>query len=316
MLMQLIERPALAPRKDYEKPPQYNCKLLAEHANAVETDDWIKAIEAGNQLRPGTTAKQWIEWSMTKLSYALQTEWRTHAAGLATDPPSWEEYLAFVRRQHIDPELQERQARDQLMVIMQGKEETPLQYFARWRALRDTLPTKWEEDKGAAHHYFYYLAPRVKRELERIKWPLEKAKDIANEAERIWNWSQANNEAKRKYKPDISEPSAKRHHSPHRGGYKGTHRGSSSSGPPSRTGSEHHRGTRSRSSTPATATRRVQTGERPAVIRCYGCNQLGHKAPDCPLKKHSGVNQTPLGRSGPSAKVNHIQAEELDDSEN
>ncbi|EEU43432.1 uncharacterized protein NECHADRAFT_82721 [Fusarium vanettenii 77-13-4] len=39
ILIQLIDRPAPAHRKDYEKPPTYNYKHLAKHTSAVKVDD-------------------------------------------------------------------------------------------------------------------------------------------------------------------------------------------------------------------------------------------------------------------------------------
>lgn len=321
ILERLADRPASTRPRDYERPPRYNCKILTREATAIDIDDWLKAINAGNQLRAETTPKQWIEWAMDKLAYPLQTDWRNHATGSAEEP-TWEEFEAFVRKQHIDPELQERQARDQLMTIAQRPDEAPMQYFARWRALRESLPEEWEDDRAAAHHYFYNLHGRLKKELERQKCPMQKARHIAQEAERLWIWiANQNGHPKRKHLQDDGEQPGKRHHSPSGLSRRGSFRRGSSSRHNSRPASEQGHRSTSGSSTPVSAPYRGQGGNRPPP-KCGKCGRQGHETRACYAKIHANgnnllVNQTPLGnRGGLPAKVSEIRAQELDSSEN
>lgn len=321
ILEHLADRPANNRPRDYERPPRYNCKILTREATAIDIDDWLKAINAGNQLRAETTPKQWIEWAMDKLAYPLQTDWRNHATGSAEDP-TWEEFEAFVRKQHIDPELQERQARDQLMTISQKPDEAPMQYFARWRALRESLPEEWEDDRAAAHHFFYNLHGRLKKELERQKCPLQRARHIAQEAERLWIWiTNQNGHPKRKQLQDDAEQPGKRHHSPGGSSRRGSFRGSSSTRYPSRPASEQSHRSTSGSSTPMSAPYRGRGGSRPPP-KCAKCGRPGHETQVCYARTHANgnnllANQTPLGsRGGPPAKVSEVRAQELDSSEN
>jgi hypothetical protein len=112
-----------APRED--KAPIYNVSTLTEDMLPPQAEDWIRGIEDGNGGRPKAKDLDKIRWALTKVAADLQTKWRSHSAALESaavqeglfveyEGPIWKDFLDFVRKAHLDPELQIRHTREQL----------------------------------------------------------------------------------------------------------------------------------------------------------------------------------------------------------
>ncbi|KAK6212978.1 hypothetical protein QIS74_03096 [Colletotrichum tabaci] len=313
LLRELVDRSAQRPsRRDYEKPPFYNCKVIGEEATSAQVADWIVAIEAGNRLRTGSTAEQHIEWALSKLSPSLQTQWRNHERSLE-EPPTWELFLTFIRRQHLDQDAQERDYRRELRRKRQQDGQTPSQFFSEWLAIHQNLGTEnLYESKSEAYNFFFGLPGYLQDEMIRQKVPIEKVRHVAQEAERLWSvrdrrGAEASRKDSRKRGATTTEPSPRP--PPFQRSQSRDSRKDSKDSPQPR-----------REFTP----RPRQASTPTESMKCFYCGKTGHTKAKCfqlqNLKK-SDANSTPTGpRQGyPRAKVQAIQAhpkEEVDSSEN
>ncbi|KAK2035960.1 hypothetical protein LZ31DRAFT_601669 [Colletotrichum somersetense] len=164
ILQLLAERPATA--RQYEHPPAYACGTLHEDSTPEQVADWLAAIEAGNRLRTATD-QHYVEWALTKVTSSLQTQWRNHHFTLDVmgETNLWASFEAFIRRSHVDPELQERRLYGQLHDACQGAEQSPLRFFAEWSAIHQALGTNYEDSRALAFAFFYCLQPQLQRAL-------------------------------------------------------------------------------------------------------------------------------------------------------
>ncbi|KAK1948615.1 hypothetical protein LY78DRAFT_687701 [Colletotrichum sublineola] len=161
-LLQLLANHLATSEKQYKQPPAYICGILLENSTLEQVSDWLVAIQAGNRLQPTTSESHYIEWALTKVTPSLQTQWRNHQFTLnvmGDNVSLWATFEAFVRRSHINPELQERRLYGQLHKAHQ-KDQSPLRFFAEWSAIYQALGTKdLEENRPLAFLFFYCLQP-------------------------------------------------------------------------------------------------------------------------------------------------------------
>ncbi|KDN65891.1 hypothetical protein CSUB01_12081 [Colletotrichum sublineola] len=316
LLRELADRPAQRlSKKEYEKPPVYNCRTIGEESTSAQVADWIVAIEAANRLRPGSTVEQQVEWALSKVSPTLQTQWRNHERGL-TEPLKWEDFLAFVRRQHVDPEAQERDYRRELRRKRMGDGQTPSQYLAEWLAIHHNLGTEGvEESKAEAYQYFFGLPASLQDEMIRQKTPILRPRDVAHEADRLWSLrdrrgvgDNSRKDSKKRPLPTNDQPW--RPAPFQRDQRKETPKDFKSQESYRRPFGGDRRGGQS-------------PKDRPDGIRCYTCFQKGHMSIACPKKKAGGASDSrPFGRRSDQKAATvqqvgiHPRVTELDSSGN
>ncbi|KAK6714455.1 hypothetical protein SNK04_005396 [Fusarium graminearum] len=310
LIAQLAERSTLAPRKEYERPPNYNCKVLDKDATPIQVDDWIKAVEAANSLRPTSTIQQRIEWSLSRLGSEKQTEWRHHVAGLEKGEPEWEDLISFVKRQHVDPALQERYTRDQLMRIRMEREESPLHYYARWRALHDSLGTlNIDDDATLGHQYWYKLPTQIKKELDKMTVNFKSAKDIAHKAERIGLYFGDDAQFQKRKQSNFPEERPSKYASQlWKHGQRSAQSQQSSSSQKKNFLSHTRKENQSRDASPNS---QRSHGSGNSTTKCFACGDWGHISPKCPKRNanHTGLSR-PQGQTQQGARVQEVYAPE------
>jgi len=105
---------------------------------------------------------------------------------MAGEENLWAAFEAFVRRSHVDPELQERRLYGQLYEASQGAGQSPLRFFAEWSAIHQALGIDYEDSRPLAFAFFYCLQPELQRALVRQKHSIWRPRDVALAAEHLW----------------------------------------------------------------------------------------------------------------------------------
>lgn len=314
---QLVSRPSPSRPKEYERPPRYPCDILKEEASGVLVDDWIFAVQSANDMRTSATHFQKILWATTHISKTLQTQWRNHSKMM--EDPSWEDFTSFLRKQHVDPETREIELRDELMTLRQTAEQSPTDHFDAWRAIHNSLGTpNPEDDRILAHQYYFGLQPRIKKEIRKMKIGIWKARELAQEAERLWQHlphfadHSRNESRKRSGTSSNQEGPRKSKSSDHRHNHssRGRSHGRSSSHP--RGGTHANRYEDRRKQDDHSANKFIKG------ITCHNCNKEGHLARNC--RKPRNKPEFYAGNKKPyeTAAIQSIttRTKEVDSSEN
>lgn len=192
LLKALSDRSTSAPRpKNYEKAPQYGVERLTEDSTVSKREDWIDEVTSTNRdQRPGSTEAQKIHWASGHTSRELQESWRSHRKGFAddaTDPrePTWDDFTAFIRQQHVAPELKEWNIRVEIARCRQRDDESPAKYYQRFETLHRSIGNE-SPLKERAFTYLYRLQPHLREEIQRQNIPWDDPRDLSENAERIW----------------------------------------------------------------------------------------------------------------------------------
>ncbi|KPM33905.1 hypothetical protein AK830_g12666, partial [Neonectria ditissima] len=317
LVEQLVSRPSPSRPKEYERPPRYPCDILKEEASGVLVDDWIFAVQSANDMRTSATHFQKILWATTHISKTLQTQWRNHSKMM--EDPSWEDFTSFLRKQHVDPETREIELRDELMTLRQTAEQSPTDHFDAWRAIHNSLGTpNPEDDRILAHQYYFGLQPRIKKEIRKMKIGIWKARELAQEAERLWQHlphfadHSRNESRKRSGTNSNQEGPRKSKSSDHRYNHSSRERshGRSSSHP--RGGTHGNRYEDRRKQDDPSANKFIKG------ITCHNCNKEGHLARHC--RKPRNKPEFYAGNKKPyeTAAIQSIatRIKEVDSSEN
>jgi hypothetical protein len=287
-----------------DKPPTYNCRTLKADWPPADIEDWITAVEAGNEYRPGAPPGQLINWALTKVDPSLQTQWRQHSVRLVADRgdkvPTWDEFLSYIRQEHIAPEQRLHQLREDLFNTFQRKDEDPIQLWTRWDSLQRAVGNSPEKNSAFAWDFWRRLQKDLRETLQKQRQKLEDPYDVAVCAQVQWRMlSSKGGREKRSYsnafesrsqggrrkkgaenRGDSPTASDRSSHPKGRGGRRGGGRGGGSRGE----GSKDSRPDRN-SSGAQPASKNHSGNPRNSDIRCYTCNELGHKANDPSCKK-------------------------------
>ncbi|KAI2628378.1 hypothetical protein GGS21DRAFT_491234 [Xylaria nigripes] len=173
-------------------PPNYDVEPLTKNASPEVVEEWIAHIKVTNKgllQRPDYVL---IDWALANASEDVRSDWISHLPTLRYDDPQKEVKLddlwTFVRGHTPNPDLFTLSYYDQLEAIRQDKDESPLMFFRRWKALhRRVRVIKFKNKPALAHHYLYRLHANLQQALCKANVKLDDTAMIADQAQTIWN---------------------------------------------------------------------------------------------------------------------------------
>ncbi len=246
----------------------------------------------------------------------------TRASG-SRPPSDSTAFLDFIRRQHVDPQAQANLIREKIFTLYQGASQQPLDFFQEWDTLHRQVSARFTtKDDDLAWNFWRRLQFNLRMEITKQGTPLEDARAVALEAQRLWNADSTIRTSARDYAERKANRKRARDGYQKSGGFQTPPNQRPPSFPSSR-GNRHQTPradsgplpTNRRADTPSIAS---ETGTSANAIpvgssrACYDCGQVGHFRgnPICPKP-----SDRPTKRRAVVQAVNTEAKEEFSDSE-
>ncbi|KAI1430447.1 hypothetical protein GGR50DRAFT_699030 [Xylaria sp. CBS 124048] len=151
--------------------PSYKVHQLSKSPSSREVERWISAINEGNEAYHQYAESTLVDWAIRHTCKELQASWADRLRSQLAQDPEYDVRLrdvwTFVRACAAKRTISALNHRDQMESISQQVDESPMEFFRRWRALHKKIdPDRaFDQDMELGHHFYYRLHPDVQSAL-------------------------------------------------------------------------------------------------------------------------------------------------------